>query len=297
MTYYIQTGILLLVCTSAVQGTGRKLLYEDTQTASFSGGAAAAQQQGAGSSAAAVQQQGAGSSAAYQSSQTAGAGSQAAPAGNTWQDALGTIQRSAAAALNANSAPVQQLQQTTQQAAGATGTQTTPKNVLVDLAPGATVGFGNQNGYPKISAQAPGSGFSVAQAPGKANPDVSFKVGPQDSPVAVTLGQQPGLDGGADKEESGLSGTLNLGHYGVSQSNSFEAININPSATELITPFAKLSVPYKAFTSVGPALQQIPGQLAQLTRVFQVQSTASAPAPAVSAALAPSAGIASQAAP
>lgn len=55
------------------------------------------------------------------------------------------------------------LLQTTQQAAGAAGTQTTPKNVLVDLAPGATVGFGNQNGYPKISAQAPGSGFSVAQ--------------------------------------------------------------------------------------------------------------------------------------
>lgn len=47
------------------------------------------------------------------------------------------------------------------------------------------------------------------------------------------------------QEESGLSGTLNLGHYGVSQSNSFEAININPSATELITPFAKLSLPYK----------------------------------------------------
>lgn len=44
----------------------------------------------------------------------------------------------------------------------ATG-QASPKNILVDLAPGASVGFGNQNGYPKISAQAPGSGFSVAQ--------------------------------------------------------------------------------------------------------------------------------------
>ena len=44
----------------------------------------------------------------------------------------------------------------------ATG-QSSPKNVLVDLAPGASVGFGNQNGYPKISAQAPGTGFSVAQ--------------------------------------------------------------------------------------------------------------------------------------
>lgn len=47
------------------------------------------------------------------------------------------------------------------------------------------------------------------------------------------------------QDESGLSGTLNLGHYGVSQSNSFEALNINPAATEVITPFAKLSVPYK----------------------------------------------------
>lgn len=41
--------------------------------------------------------------------------------------------------------------------------QSSPKNILVDLAPGASVGFGNQNGYPKISAQAPGTGFSVAQ--------------------------------------------------------------------------------------------------------------------------------------
>ncbi len=47
------------------------------------------------------------------------------------------------------------------------------------------------------------------------------------------------------QDESGLSGTLNLGHYGISQSTSFQALNINPSATEIITPFAKLSVPYK----------------------------------------------------
>nr|QOL01160.1 putative extracellular protein CSOL_081 [Pseudococcomyxa simplex] len=289
MASYFQIGLLVFVCASAVQGagTGRKLLYEDTQTASFSGGAAA--QQGS-------------DSAAYQSTQSAPAGNtanaaasnQAAPAGNTWQDALGTIQRSATAAFNANNnVPVQQQQQAAQVSTAQTG----PKNVLLDLAPGASVGFGNQNGYPKISAQAPGTGFSVAQAPGKDSPDVSFKVGPQDSPVAVTLGQQPGLDGGADKAESGLSGTLNLGHYGVSQSNSFEAVNINPAATELITPFAKLNVPYKAFTSVGPALQQIPGQLAQLTKVFQVQSTASAPAPAAFAAMAPSTGVAAQAAP
>jgi hypothetical protein len=37
-------------------------------------------------------------------------------------------------------------------------------------------------------------------------------------------------------------------------------------------------VPLQAFTQVGPTLQQIPAQLQQLTRVFQVQS-ASAPAP------------------
>lgn len=86
-------------------GTGRKLLYEDTQTASFSGGAAA--QQGS-------------DSAAYQSTQSAPAGNtanaaasnQAAAVGNTWQDALGTIQRSATAAFNANNnVPVQQQQQ------------------------------------------------------------------------------------------------------------------------------------------------------------------------------------------
>ncbi|CAL8470439.1 g9981 [Coccomyxa elongata] len=282
MNSYLQILLLLLCIFSALgAGTGRKLLQQDTQTASFG-----AQQASAASG--------------YQASSDAqaAANTQAAPAANTWQNALSTIQRSATAAFNANNAPVQQQQQQQQQQVDTSATgQSNPKNILVDLAPGASVGFGNQNGYPKISAQAPGSGFSVAQAPGHDNPDVSFKVGPQDAPVAVTLGQQPGLDGGADKEESGLSGTLNLGHYGISQSNSFEALNINPSATEIITPFAKLSVPYKAFTSVGPALQQIPGQLAQLTKVFQVQSSASAPAPDVSSALAPSAGMAAQAAP
>ncbi len=45
------------------------------------------------------------------------------------------------------------------------------------------------------------------QAPGHDNPDVSFKVGPQDAPVAVTLGQQPGLDGGANK----VPGKLTVG--------------------------------------------------------------------------------------
>lgn len=40
---------------------------------------------------------------------------------------------------------------------------------------------------------------ALGQAPGQSNPDVSFKLGPQDAPVAVTLGKQPGLDGGVDK--------------------------------------------------------------------------------------------------
>lgn len=46
-------------------------------------------------------------------------------------------------------------------------------------------------------------------------------------------------------QESGLSGELNLGHYGVTQANSFEAVNVNTQGAELITPFAKLQVPYK----------------------------------------------------
>jgi len=55
----------------------------------------------------------------------------------------------------------------------------------------------------------------------------------------------------------------------------------------------------QAFTQVGPALQQVPAQLLQLTKVFQVQSSGSAPAPAPSsfAALAPTSGMSAQPAP
>ncbi len=35
-----------------------------------------------------------------------------------------------------------------------------------------------------------------AQGPGQKNPDVSFDLGPQDTPVKVTLGRQQALDGG-----------------------------------------------------------------------------------------------------
>jgi hypothetical protein len=51
-------------------------------------------------------------------------------------------------------------------------------------------------------------------------------------------------------QESALSGTLNLGHYGVSQSTGFEAVNVDTSGAELITPFAKLQVPYKVRMSL-----------------------------------------------
>ena len=44
------------------------------------------------------------------------------------------------------------------------------------------------------------------------------------------------------QDESGLSGSLNLGHYGVSQSNAFESVAVNTNGAELITPFAKLQV-------------------------------------------------------
>jgi hypothetical protein len=45
-------------------------------------------------------------------------------------------------------------------------------------------------------------------------------------------------------QESGLSGSLNLGHYGVTQSNSFESVKVGGQGAELVTPFAKLQVPY-----------------------------------------------------
>jgi hypothetical protein len=46
----------------------------------------------------------------------------------------------------------------------------------------------------------------------------------------------------AAQDESGLSGSLSLGHYGVSQSNAFESFAANPNGAEIITPFAKLQV-------------------------------------------------------
>lgn len=46
-------------------------------------------------------------------------------------------------------------------------------------------------------------------------------------------------------DESGLSGSLNLGHYGVTQTNSFESVKVGGQGAELVTPFAKLQVPYQ----------------------------------------------------
>ena len=42
-------------------------------------------------------------------------------------------------------------------------TDQAPKKFVVDLAPGSSVSLANQNGYPKIAAQAPGTGVIVAQ--------------------------------------------------------------------------------------------------------------------------------------
>ena len=39
-----------------------------------------------------------------------------------------------------------------------------------------------------------------AQGPGQKNPDVSFDLGPQDTPVKVTLGRQQALDGGVSDD-------------------------------------------------------------------------------------------------
>jgi hypothetical protein len=47
--------------------------------------------------------------------------------------------------------------------AAADANQPTPKQYVVDLAPGSSVALGNQNGYPRIAAQAPGTGVVVAQ--------------------------------------------------------------------------------------------------------------------------------------
>ena len=59
------------------------------------------------------------------------------------------------------------------------------------------------------------------------------------------------IHGGAVQamNESALSGSLNLGHYGVTQSNSFESVDVNGHGAQLVTPFAKLQLPYKVLCS------------------------------------------------
>lgn len=55
------------------------------------------------------------------------------------------------------------------------------KKYVVDLAPGSSVSLANQNGYPKIAAQAPGTGVVVAQVG-----SVSLAiVHPQSGPLTV----------------------------------------------------------------------------------------------------------------
>ncbi|CAL5218364.1 g31 [Coccomyxa viridis] len=175
-------------------------------------------------------------------------------------------------------------------------------NYYVDLAPGSSLDLGNQNGYPRIAATAPGRSVVVAQGPGQKNPDVSFDLGPQDTPVKVTLGRQQALDGGVSdnpqaNDESGLSGSLNLGHYGVTQTNSFESVKVGGQGAELVTPFAKLQVPYQALTNFGQSFQQLPGQLQNAAKIFQVQSNGAPLFAPQAAPLAPSGSYAAQAAP
>lgn len=60
---------------------------------------------------------------------------------------------------------------------------------------------------------------SHAQGPGQKNPDVSFDLGPQDTPVKVTLGRQQALDGGvSDNPQVSLSQPSSEGSIGM-QSN------------------------------------------------------------------------------
>ena len=70
--------------------------------------------------------------------------------------------------------------------------------------------------------------------------------------AVLCWGVLPALQGVADatmhacKQESPLSGTLNLGHYGISQSTGFEAVTADANGAQIVTPFAKLQLPYKA---------------------------------------------------
>ena len=60
---------------------------------------------------------------------------------------------------------------------------------------------------------------SHAQGPGQKNPDVSFDLGPQDTPVKVTLGRQQALDGGVSTNpqvSSNLANSYLFMHYMLS---------------------------------------------------------------------------------
>ena len=68
-------------------------------------------------------------------------------------------------------------------------------------------------------------------------------------------------------DESGLSGSLNLGHYGVTQSNSFESVKVGGQGAELVTPFAKLQLPYQVCLE---PLQEMPkGMRCRTARSFR----------------------------
>ena len=86
--------------------------------------------------------------------------SPAAQSGTYQQKSAQAGQAAGAPAASVGSTSVQQQEQ--QQAAGS-GSSQLPKNVLLDLAPGTSVGLASQDGHPKLSAEAPGSGFVVAQ--------------------------------------------------------------------------------------------------------------------------------------
>ena len=73
-------------------------------------------------------------------------------------------------------------------------------------------------------------------------------------------------------DESGLSGSLNLGHYGVTQTNSFESVKVGGQGAELVTPFAKLQLPYQVYLKPLEGIRK--GCAAEVPVVFTLEKTA-----------------------
>ncbi|KAK9827721.1 hypothetical protein WJX81_005084 [Elliptochloris bilobata] len=207
----------------------------------------------------------------------------------------------------ASAAPRRLLQQSAPATDGSSGTQQASadasQSFKVALAPGTSVSYQQQPGFPRVSATTPATAITVEHTGTSSEPQAVFKVGPQSDPVQVTVGRQVGVATGlvaqqpaSDRDDPNpLSGSLDLGRNGITQENGYEQFKIGKDGASLVTPFSKVEVPAsyitdpqatrKAFAALQaaalPALQSFqPAQELAKALAPAAALLADAPAPA-----------------